>query len=230
MTDAGPTRATTRVLDTIELPFSKYIDLAIITHPQLDHYGGFVDLFDHYEFGAFLLTGRVPNEDSLEWNTLVQKIKSRHIPIILISRGDQIRQKGNTIDILSPDPIIRESGELNDTGIVQRVKIASATILLVADISKDIENYLIVQGGLKADILKVAHHGSGRSSSPEFLSMVQPKIAVIGVGENHYGHPNKETLERLRAIVGDNVFRTDKNGTMRIIINGSKSRILTEKG
>ena len=72
---------------------------------------------------------------------------------------------------------------------------------------------------LKADILKVAHHGSKTSSTEEFLKMVKPKIALIGVGKNNkFGHPNEEVIKRISSM-GTNIFRTDENGETKIRIN-----------
>ncbi len=229
MTDAGPSRAATRALDKVPLPSSKYVDLAIITHPQLDHYGGFIDLLDRYDFGAFLMTGRTPDDDSLSWQTLVDKIKEKNIPIIFIGRGDRIIQEDAIIEILSPEVTFRESGELNDTGVVAHVRMASTSILLTADIGTNLEEYLRKRDTLQADILKVSHHGSKYSSSNEFLSAVRPKIAVIGVGENRYGHPTKETLQRLENFVGNTIFRTDKDGTITIVIESGRLKVFTEK-
>ncbi|MEK7187493.1 MAG: MBL fold metallo-hydrolase [Patescibacteria group bacterium] len=229
LTDAGPNRLATRVLDTVVLPTPQYIDLAVVTHPQLDHYGGFSDVLDHYDIGAFLMTGRVPDDSAPAWQTLVDKIKAKSIPVILVGRGDQITQGESKISILSPDATFRESGELNDTGIVQYVVMASTSILLTADIGEVGEKYLVLHDGITADILKVAHHGSRYSSSKEFLEAIQPKLAVIGVGENRYGHPSPDAMKRLKAILGDAIFRTDRDGTVRITFGGGKARVLTEK-
>lgn len=229
MTDAGSSRATTRALDKVPLPSSKYIDLAIVTHPQLDHYGGFIDLLDRYSFGAFLMTGRTPDDESLTWRTLIAKIKEKNIPIIFVGRGDRITQGDNIIEILSPEATFRESGELNDTGVVAHVRMASTSILLTADIGNDLEEYLRKRDALRADILKVAHHGSKYSSSNQFLSSVRPKVAIIGVGENRYGHPAKDVLERLENFVKGNIFRTDRDGTITVVVEAGRLKVFTEK-
>jgi competence protein ComEC len=201
----------------------------VITHPQLDHYGGFADLLDHYDVGAFIVTGRVPESPSLVWDAIMEKIKAKKIPIILVARGDRIVNRKDKIDILSPDPIFRESGELNDTGIVERTRIGSTTILLTADIGDNVEKYLVAHDTIHSDILKVGHHGSRYSSSQAFLEAVLPKVAVIGVGENHYGHPAPGTVEHLRKYVGNNVFRTDLQGNIRMTFENGKIQIFTEK-
>ncbi len=229
LTDAGPSRNATRVLDTISLPVSKYIDLAIITHPELDHYGGFGDILDRYEVGAFIVNGRTPSADSLPWSTLMKKIKDKSIPVITVRRGDQITQSGNSIYIISPDQNFRESGELNDTGIVQFVKTTSTSLLLTADVGFDVEQYLLSSGLPRVDILKVGHHGSKYSSSEDFLRTILPKVAVISVGENRYGHPAPEAVSRLRGIVGENIFDTKRYGTITISLREGSLKIKTDR-
>jgi len=227
MTDAGPSRETTRALDKVNLPRSKHIDLAVITHPELDHYGGFSDVLDHYSIGGFIVNGRVPDGESLVWDDLISKIKARNIPMIVVSEGDIVRHGENTIYILSPNPIFRESGAMNDTGIVGHVFMSSSSILLTADTGSDVENYLMRQYDLRSDILKVGHHGSKYSSSKQFLEVVRSKIAVIGVGEeNRYGHPTEEVLGRLSAVMGKNIFRTDRNGTIRIKFQEGRAQVV----
>ena len=80
----------------------------------------------------------------------------------------------------------------------------------------------------KIDILKVAHHGSKHSSSAEFLNIIQPKVAVIEVGENSYGHPTKETLEKLEQI-GASIFRTDEYGTIKVIPKNNTVKVFWKK-
>ena len=82
---------------------------------------------------------------------------------------------------------------------------------------------------LKADVLKVGHHGSDSSTTPAFLDTVSPEYAVIMVGEgNDYGHPHKVTLDKLKA-AGVKVYRTDLNGTVTFVSDGSKLSVKTEK-
>lgn len=227
MTDAGPDRSVTRALDTFSLPTSRYIDLAVITHPQLDHYGGFIDLLDHYEVGAFLVTGREPDQETPTWETLKKKIQSQGIPLIQIQRGDRILQGSSSVDVLSPDGIFRESGELNDSSVVARVRMASTSILLTGDIGEGVESFLVAHDVLQSDILKVPHHGSRYSSSYSFLEAVAPKIAVIGVGENRYGHPTQESLDRIARFVSDRIFRTDLSGSIQIVVVEGILRVFT---
>lgn len=229
LTDAGPDRSVSRVLDSFELPVSKYIDVAVITHPELDHYGGFSDLLDRYDVGVFLVNGRTPDEESLPWNTLLEKIKKKHIPVVVVGEGDSIVQGEDFIRVIAPGREFRDSGALNDTGIVQYAEVAGTRLLSTADIGEDVERHLIRRGLLQIDILKVGHHGSKFSSSEDFLKILRPRLAVIGVGENRYGHPAKEAMSRLRAVLGESVFDTKTYGTVTISKNEGSLRVAVER-
>ncbi|MEK7608496.1 MAG: MBL fold metallo-hydrolase [Patescibacteria group bacterium] len=217
MTDGGPDSSILRAIRS-ELPEGSYIDIAIISHPQLDHFGGFSHLLARYKFGTFIINGRTPEgEARIRWNALLGEIKKRNIPIIVLGAGDSIKQGESVIRILSPDPMIIESGELNDTSLVEKVETKDWTMLLVGDAGSNLERYLISkEEKLSANILKVGHHGSKFSSSNDFLQAVGPEVALIGVGaENRYGHPSAGILTVLSRL-GSAVFRTDVNGTIHV--------------
>ena len=101
------------------------------------------------------------------------------------------------------------------------------SFLFTGDISKTVEKKLVEkQININSDILKVAHHGSKTSTSEEFLEKVLPEIAIVQVGENKYGHPNTEVLERLK-FFAIKILRTDKDGDIKIISDGTKFRYET---
>jgi competence protein ComEC len=216
MTDAGPTDAVLSRLAEA-LPGRRYIDLALITHPQLDHFNGYNFILDHYDVGAFLYNGR-DDPGVAEWKALKEKIAAKHIPLITLGAGDRIHYCGAEIDILSPDREFRESAELNDTGLVEMIKTLRFRALFTADIGRNIETWLVAnQKDLRADILKVPHHGSNYASSEVFLRAVDPSVAVIEVGaKNTYGQPGAATLARIASSTGAAVFRTDLNGTVEV--------------
>lgn len=101
----------------------------------------------------------------------------------------------------------------NENTVLYLIKIAGIKILMTGDIDKDGENYFSSKYNLKCDILKVAHHGSKYSTSPDFLKRTNPKIAVIQVGKNNYGHPTIETLQMLKKF-NLNIRRNDLEGAI----------------
>ena len=108
-----------------------------------------------------------------------------------------------------------EYGRTNDSSIVTRIDYGNTSFIITGD-AEDWSEYMMIDAGinLKADVLRVAHHGSNTASTMEFLKAVQPKYAVISVGkDNGYGHPHQEVLERLESI-GSTILRTDELGTI----------------
>lgn len=230
MTDAGPTDAVLGSLGQA-LPGKRYIDLALITHPQADHFNGYNFILDHYGIGAFLYNGRDDDPGVAAWTDLKNKIAAKHIPLITLAARNSIRYAGNEVDILSPDYEFRESAELNDTGLVEMIRTAHFRALFTADIGFNIENWLTADiKDLHADILKVPHHGSRYSSGDAFLRAVDPSVAVIEVGaKNVYGHPGAATLARLASSTRAMVFRTDQNGNVEVYYKNGKLKVEREK-
>lgn len=217
LTDAGVDQSVvSRVADI--LGDEQYIDIGIVTHPQKDHFYGFIPLLKRYRFGAILWNGRVDASDQKNWDVLVAEAERLGIPLIRIGRGDVIRTASMRADVLSPGSEYLESGELNDTSIVMLFQTQKWRVLLTGDIDTTVEHDLVGRFGeqLRADILKVPHHGSKYSSSAEFIAVVQPRAATISLSaRNTYGHPSPEALERYAA-AGAHVFRTDKEGSVRL--------------
>ena len=163
---------------------------------------------------------------------LLEISKKKMVPILVVKKGDTINiEKNLKIKILFPVNELIEENVLNNNSVVAKLEYINFSILFTGDIEKvseekilkDINNNL-----LKANILKVAHHGSKTSSIQEFVKKVQPKIALIGVGENNkFKHPNSEVLNRLQQI-GTKIYRTDVNGEISIKVD-RKGRINIKK-
>jgi competence protein ComEC len=228
--DAG--RSGGRIIQELDsiLPLSdRIIDIAVITHPQLDHLGGFLEILKRYDVRLVVYTGvayQLPVYESL-----LKEFRERRLPVLYALRGEEIKLGEGTLAILSPDILLKgvtvSPDDINDTSIVMYYKENDVSALFTGDISAKVERKLAkrIAG---ADILKVSHHGSKYSSDPEFLAAVRPKIAVIEVGKNPYGHPTAEVLLRLKK-VGARVFRTDLDGTITLKIQNSKVKIQNSK-
>jgi beta-lactamase superfamily II metal-dependent hydrolase len=100
-----------------------------------------------------------------------------------------------------------------------KVIFGNTKILFTGDADSIIEDQILAKYNLDADILKVGHHGSKNSTSPQFLAEVTPLFAVISVGENNYGHPTMEVLQNLQTAQAK-VFRTDLDQTVQFTSNG----------
>jgi competence protein ComEC len=221
--DGGPANgAVLRELDKVLRSTDRYIDLVIMSHPQLDHFGGLIDILRRYRVGAFLTSGRVGTAKA--FSDLVNVLNTRGVRSVILGAGDKIHYRKSLINILWPKPEFLTSKELNDSSIVAELISSNSKTLFTGDIGENIEKELLKTYRSTVDVLKVPHHGSKYSSSWDFLEVLKPKAAVIEVGKNSYGHPTTQTLERLER-VGAKIYRTDKDGTVEILIDGKSARV-----
>lgn len=219
--DGGPENGMGEAaLASLLSPTDKYIDLMAMTHAQADHMGGLIDIAKHYRVGAFLWTGRV--NDISAFRELIDILKKNHTKIITLARGDIIKNGENRISVVSPDRTLVNDKDLNNSSLVLRVTSASTTALFLGDVGKKAELNLVRSGIEHADIVKVPHHGSRASLISDFLRAIRPKIAIFEVGKNSYGHPSEEALSSY-AELGAKLFRTDKNGTIRLIVGENRN-------
>jgi competence protein ComEC len=191
----------------------RYIDLVIMTHPQLDHFGGFIKLMEQYRVGLFIGTGR--RAAGSAYAALHESIEHRRVPYLALREGAQISIGESRFSVIGPSWQDLVSKELNDSCIVLLLRAPGISALYTGDIGLKTENRLRMTYDLDVDVLKVAHHGSRFSSGDEFLAAVSPRVAVIGVGKNSYGHPTRQALGRLTA-AGARVMRTDQLGTLQL--------------
>ena len=224
--DGGPNNKVINELASVLRPTDRYIDLIVLSHPQTDHFTGLIDVLKRYQIGAFIFNGRSATADS--WSELVKIIQENKIPVVVLAAGDKIHYLDSQFNFLLPDKNFIESSDLNETTLVSLLQSQNSKILFTGDIDTKIEDYLIGAYDLNIDVLKVAHHGSKFSSSEKFLQAVSPKISVIEVGKNSYGHPTKEVLNKL-ASVGAQIFRTDKDGMIKLVINNQQINIFKKK-
>ena len=134
---------------------------------------------------------------------------------------------GIEIEVLNPPEVLFEetSHDVDNNGVVLRLTWGKVSFLFTADIREEAEFELLGQrANLRSTVLKVAHHGSGTSTTSQFLAAVDPELAVISVGsDNPFGHPGPEVVERLTGRLGeDNVYRTDEDGTIEFITDGER--------
>jgi len=197
--DGGPDNTLTEKLEE-RMPFwDRTIDLVILTHSDKDHVFGFLEVLKNYEIENILWTGALGK--SLLFEEWQEAVENERAKVWIAEKGLVIFLPGERdFEILYPFESLdgREVTAMNDTSIVMMLNTDKEKILFIGDISKKIEHLLVEEGILlKADILKVPHHGSKTSSSEEFLEAVEPDLAIISVGrDNSYGHPSPIVLAR----------------------------------
>jgi len=200
----------------------RYIDILIMSHPQADHFSGLIDVFKTYKIGAFLWSGREGMATSFA--DLKEAFKTNGAMSVIIGKGDRIKYKESSVLVLAPWKELMESKELNDTTVVLELMSKNSKTLFTGDIGANIENQLAAWKLGQVDILKVSHHGSKYSSSKLFIDAIKPKLSIIEVGKNSYGHPTDQTLSRLSG-VGSSIYRTDNDKTVRVIIDGASMKV-----
>ncbi len=209
-----------RVLGELDKVFSefngKYIDLVIATHADIDHFGGLREVVKNYQVGAFLFNGKASNNSA--YLELVSLVNRAGIPIINLAAKDKIKYNNDYLAVLSPEAKEIFYNDDNNSSLVLMLNAGGEKALFTGDISLKTEDKLASRYDLTADILKVSHHGSKNSSGANFLNDVLPRISVIGVGRNSYGHPHPLTIERLQK-AGSKIFRTDTDGAIKIVLD-----------
>jgi len=163
-----------------------------------------------------------------QWIKVLEKQEKEGAKILIAEQGQEIKAGDLKIDTLFPFKSLegqRLTASANDTCVVNKLIYGKDSFLFTGDITSDTEKKLVDSGeDIASDVLKVAHHGSKYSSSDLFLQAVSPKIAIIEVGKNSYGHPTPETLQRLENF-GIKMFRTDKDGDVEFVSDGNSIKI-----
>lgn len=213
LVDGGRDKKTLSELSKLIPFYDKSIDMLIITNPDLDHIGGFLDILKNYKVDAVFEPGTY--NDSTIYKNIEKEIESKEIKRILARAGTRIDIGGGAyIDILFPDRDV-SIWDNNDGSVVARLVYGESTIMLTGDASNSTEEIVIKSNKeLESDILKIGHHGSRTSTSKEFLEKVSPKYALISSAKgNSYGHPHGEVLDILKSF-GVEILRTDTLGTI----------------
>jgi len=209
------------------MPFwDRTIDLVVSTHPDHDHLAGLVEVLRRYQIKQVLypdLDYESPLYD--EWLKLLTEKKIEHT---IAQAGQQIELgAGAIIKVLNPQitPLTGSESDIDNNGVVLRLRKGKVSFLLTADIRQEAEFELIAdRAELSSTVLKVAHHGSDTSTTTEFLAVVNPRLAVISVGaDNKFSHPSAEVIDRLKKKLGsENIYRTDQQGTIEFITDGER--------
>lgn len=200
----------------------KQIDVVALTHAHQDHIGGLAAIFENFKVKTLWLGREVasPQQEQLE-----KLATSNGTRVIHELRGNHFDWDGATGDFLWPQIVPQEvaPSAKNDDSLVFRVAYGDRSFLLPGDAEKSAERSILAESApeaLRADVLKIGHHGSKNSTTPEFLAAIRPRLAIISSGaENPYGHPAPQLLERLQQ-AGIATLRTDTNGAIHIVTDG----------
>jgi competence protein ComEC len=194
------------------------LDAVAISHAHSDHIGGMAAVLKDFQ-PKELWVGLMPPSRALE--NLTAEAQQLGIKVVRHWEGDKFNLGGATVDVLFPPqgwPVGLEPK--NNDSMVLHVGYGDTSVLLEGDAEKAVERRIAALHHPHADLLKVGHHGSATSSTPEILQSVKPRFALISVGyRNSFGLPKPAVLERLQA-AGIRVYRTDVNGAVTFYLDG----------
>jgi competence protein ComEC len=206
------------------------IDVMVLSHPHPDHFTGLVSVVEAVEVGEFWDTGQgLAQGAGPTYARLLGLLRQRGVPVRTPAElcGER-RAFGVLVQVLSPCPGYRGELGANDNSFVIRLAVGERAYLFTGDAEHEAEEALLARGApLRADFLKVGHHGSRTSSTPAFLDAVRPQVATMGTGvRNRFGHPHLPTLEKLsaRSIAA---LRSDRHGAVRLTTDGKTLSVVT---
>lgn len=196
------------------------IDYVLISHFDTDHCGGILTIMEKVKVKNIIISEQAEHSENYE--RFKKLMIHKRIRLIEVKKGDKIKiGRYSEFKILFPTSRLLSENPLNNNSIVAQFNYNNFKMLFTGDIEKLAEQQILKteKAEIRADILKVAHHGSKTSSIPEFIKAVRPKIALIGVGKNNtFGHPNQQTIKNLENIKC-RIYRTDLQGEIIIKID-----------
>lgn len=226
--DAGETSIYKFVNEYLRKMNIKAIDQLILTHQHSDHVGAMSYIVDEFNIKSFMMPqlkdDMIPTFRSYE--RLLISLDNKGMKAERPEPGKSYDIGPMKIDIFAP---LSQYDDMNNNSIVMKVTYKNKSFLFTGDVGKESERDIISAGfDVKADVLKVGHHGSKTATSQAFLNKIQPLYAVISVGEDRNKLPKKETLERLKKN-NIKIYRTDLDGTVIFATDGENLKVFCEK-
>ena len=232
MVDTGDIEHRDAIVQLLKKYHVKTISKIIITHPHADHLGGMNAIFKNFKVESIYDDGMPSGTAS--YKNYLKQIEANKIPYKSLKAGDELNFfDGVKFKVLGPVKKIKDqkgNSDFNNNSIVGRLTYGNFSMMFTGDAEKEEEASILSQKGtFKSDVLKVGHHGSRTSTSPDFLKAVAPREAFISCGQgNDYGHPHKVTVDKLnKAKV--HIYRTDRDGTVTLTTTGKEYTIQKER-
>jgi competence protein ComEC len=225
LVDAGPASdkfnaGKSQVVSFLLRHQASQLSAVVISHPHLDHFGGLAAISERIRVGAVVDPGMAVT--SAEFDSLLASAAKMKMRWLRAHTGGTIVFDGVRIQFLAPDAVpLDANADANEYSVVMRIDYGEFSALFMGDLPATRERALVERYGtrLDVDLLKVAHHGSGGSSSPELLMATSPDVALVPVGRrNRYKHPHAAAITRLEQ-AGARIFRTDEDGSVSVSID-----------
>lgn len=216
--DSGTADSKEKVVRYLKSNNISKLDYVVATHPHDDHIGGMARIVNTFHIGEFYAPK--VTSSTLAFQDMVAALKDKALKINIATSGVTLDLGPNTSClILAPNKSTYE--DINNYSSAIKISYKNSSYLFTGDMESTSEQELLNKDyDLKCDVLKVAHHGSKSSTSQSFLNKIAPKIAVISCGiNNSYGHPSKETLDKLKSM-NSTIYRTDLDNTIILVSDG----------
>lgn len=239
--DGKKGKENTQLLTELQKLKIDHIDTLVMTHAHADHIGKADKVIAQYGVKELVYNG-IPSTSKYFINAL-KAAKANGTQQVKVKAGDVLDfGNGVSFEIVSPSQSLidedtaaikaKKKVDVNNESVVGRLTFGNFAMLFTGDAEGPVEKTMAASYGkkLKCQVLKAGHHGSKTSSTAEFLKLVQPESVVMSLGvNNQYGHPHEALLNRLQKQGVKNIYRTDANGTITIVSDGSSYSITTEK-
>ena len=239
--DGKKGKENTQLLSELQKLKIDHIDTLVMTHAHADHIGKADKVIAQYGVKELVYNG-IPSTSKYFINAL-KAAKANGTQQVKVKAGDVLDfGNGVSFEIVSPSQSLidedtaaikaKKKVDVNNESVVGRLTFGNFAMLFTGDAEGPVEKDMVASYGkkLKCQVLKAGHHGSKTSSTAEFLKLVQPESVVMSLGvNNQYGHPHEALLNRLQKQGVKNIYRTDANGTITIVSDGSSYSITTEK-
>ena len=215
--DGGNVEDSSKVVSYLEKAGVSELEAVFCSHAHEDHVGGLPGVLAVYPTGAVYAPTNTYSSNCFD--DFLYYTDQQGLSVTIPSVGDKLTFGDAVVEVLGP---VKSYAETNDTSLILRVTYGDTRFLFTGDMEIPAETDLVESGAdLKADVLKVGHHGSDTSTGYRFLREVMPTHAIVSVGEgNSYGHPNEKTLSLL-SDAGATVYRTDKLGHIIAVSDGT---------
>lgn len=220
--DAGDNGEENAVLSYLDKEGVRKIDYLVATHPHADHVGGMEEVIKKYDVGEIYMPRK--ESTSITFEKMLDAIDEKNLSIHTAEAGKNIFDYSDVrADFLGPQ---KDYDDLNNASAVVKLQCKDVSFLFMGDAESEAELDILASGAdVSCNVLKVGHHGSSTSSSEQFLKKASPEYAVISCGkDNKYGHPHKETLDKLKQIHAK-VLRCDEMGTIIIKTDGHNLQV-----